>query len=392
MFYPRLILPRLEKELLTSEATVLTGMRRTGKTSILKYLFGLVESKNKAFFDFENPVHVNYFNLQDFDAVLPSLGKFGINSKEKAYIFIDEIQNLPIIARIIKYLHDHYETKFFVSGSSSYYLKNLFPESLAGRKLIFEIFPLTFSEFLIFKGLPTLTEESFLKKASNKFEANQIRMKEYFEEYVTYGGFPEVVLEPDFNRKKELLENTFKTYFENDVKTLLDLDDRGKLRDLIFLLAARVGSNVEINKLSSELAVSSEKIYSYLEFLEGTYFISLVPRFSRSVDRSRAGRRKLFFADCGLANYFGKLSSGHVLENAVFQTLRVNHKVAFFLKEGREIDFVVDDQIALEVKTAASKRDLYSLSVMSKNLGISEYYVVSKSWLDNPNVIMASEM
>lgn len=390
MFIPRTILPALERELKTPQAVILTGMRRTGKTTLIQRLYSLTASQNKAFFDFENPLHVRFFDTDDFDRILPNLGGFGIDSQHRAYLFIDEIQNLPRVSRVMKYLHDHYQTKFFVTGSSSFYIKDLFPESLAGRKFVFELFPLTFGEFLTFKKVLRKEEKSFKENAHDKNEAEHLRLLSYLEEYLEFGGFPGVVLEPKHLRKKRILEEVVKSYFEKDVKTLVDLEDRSKLRDLIFLLSPRIASHVEIGKLAAELSISRAKIYAYLEFLEQTYFITLLPRFSKSIDRSSAGRKKLFLVDCGLAHFFGKAGEGQRFENCVFQNLRTNHTLAFFSQKGREIDFIVDQTMAIEVKLSASKQDVYALQRMSESLHIPEYYIVSKHWSANKDVIPAS--
>src|SRR3989338_7715969 len=153
IFYPRKILPSLEKELYTSQMIVLTGMRRVGKTTIIRYLFEKVRSSNKALFDLENPLHRKVFEEEDYDAVWANLVHFNIKKEDRAFIFLDEIQNLPSIPNVAKYLYDHSKTKFFMTGSSSFYLKNLFSESMSNRKIVFELYPLTFSEFLIFKKI-----------------------------------------------------------------------------------------------------------------------------------------------------------------------------------------------------------------------------------------------
>src|SRR3990167_4422748 len=145
VFYPRLILPQLEKELETPEITVITGMRQVGKTTLLDHLFSLVANPNKVKLDFENPLSRKIFEEENYDAIWNNLAVFGVNNQSKAYIFLDEIQHLPSIGSVVKYLNDHFDVKFVLTGSSSYYLKNLFGESMAGRKLIFEVYPLTFS-------------------------------------------------------------------------------------------------------------------------------------------------------------------------------------------------------------------------------------------------------
>jgi len=209
MFYARDIQPRLEDELATEEIVIITGMRQVGKTTMLRHLMDCIDSTNKALLDLENPLHRKIFEEENYDSVWNNLIQFGITNQKKAYLFLDEVQNLPEISKVVKYLYDHWKVKFFLTGSSSYYLKNLFPESLAGRKIIFEMFPLVFKEFLRFKDKERKIPISFAQKAAEK---NKIAFEQYFsyyQEYLEFGGFPPVVLEPNPERKKILLSEIF---------------------------------------------------------------------------------------------------------------------------------------------------------------------------------------
>ena len=393
MFYTREILSKLEKELLTKEIIVLTGMRQIGKTTLLKHLFSLVASQNKAIFDLENPLQRKIFEAENYDAIWQGLAEFGLKNTERAFIFIDEMQNLPEISKVVKYLYDHYQVKFFLTGSSSFYLRNLFPESMAGRKIIFELFPLTFSEFLVFKGVSREEAFDFEDKAKKKNRIAYELYLPFYQEFMDYGGCPAVVLEKDYARKKELMQEIFTSYFEKDVRNLADFKEIGKLRDLILLLTARVGSRLDVGKLSQELAVSRETVYNYLTFLESTYFISLLPKFSGSLDRQAAGSKKLFFGDTGLANILGRLSMGQLFEQSVFQNLRTRHKLFFYNRaEREEIDFVIDGKIGLEVKTSAGQRDYQKLERVSKKLGLAESYLTSFAYSENDQTILAIDL
>ena len=393
MLYTRTVFPRLEAELHTREATVITGMRRVGKTTALIHLYDLVPSKNKAFFDLENPLHRKVFEEENYDTVWNNLQAFGITNKEKAYLFLDEVQNLPEVSRVVKYLYDHGDVKFFLTGSSSFYLRNLFPESLAGRKIIFEMFPLTFSEFLVFKNVPRTTLASFAEKAKTKNRVSYERLIPYYREYLEFGGFPSVVLEPNLKRKTTLLSEIFTSYFEKDAKNLADFKDMSKLRDLILLLIPRVGSRIDILKLATGLSVSRETVYAYLAFLEQTYFISLLPRHSGSIDRQAAGSKKLFLCDCGMADFLGKPSQGQLFEQSIFQNIRSDYKLSFYNKAGAtEIDFIVDKKVALEVKVAASARDITTLKMRAQSIQLSESYVVVSEYCDKQDVIVVTDL
>ncbi len=393
MPYPRQIFPKLEAELKTKEATVITGMRRVGKTTALMHLYDLVSSKNKAIFDFENPLHRKVFELDNYDAVWNNLKQFGVTNKAKAYLFLDEVQNLPEVSKVVKYLYDHFDIKFFLTGSSSFYLRNLFPESLAGRKIIFEIFPLNFAEFLIFRQVKREVGESFIQKAQEKNKIAYEKLTSYYNEFLEFGGFPSVVLEEDLERKKTILSEIFTSYFEKDAKNLADFRDMSKLRDLILLLTPRIGGRIEIGKLANDLSVSRETVYNYLSFLEQTYFISLLPRYSLSIDRQAAGSKKLFLCDLGIANVLGRISEGQSFEQSIFQNLRSNHKLNFYSKEGAsEIDFIVDGKVALEVKRSMSRQDISNLKRRSKRLGIKENYIITLQYNENSQAILATDI
>lgn len=393
MFYPRKLLKDLEKQINTRETVVLTGMRRVGKTTLYKTLFGKIESSNKTFLDLENPLEQRVFEENDYNNILSNLKKYGVNPKEKMYIFLDEIQAKPEAVKAVKYLYDHHDIKFFLTGSSSFYLKNLFPESLAGRKFIFELFPLDFEEFLIFKKEDKKFWPTLAQKDKNKNYVAYEKEIKLYDEYLEFGGFPEVVLAGDKEKKLMKLGDVFKSYFEKDVKTLADFGKITAFRDLILLLAQRMGSRLDITKISSEIGVTRATCYSYLAFLQGTYFINLVSPFSRSVDREVSGSKKVYFCDTGIANRFAKISEGNLLENAVFNNLKDFGKLNYYQKRsGAEIDFIVDEKIGVEVKVKGLEADLKRLVNAGKKLGLDEFYVVTKEFVDRPNFISVTDL
>ena len=363
MIYQRAITQKLESEVETKEIVVLTGMRQVGKTTLLKHLFSKVGSENKAFLDLGNPLSRKVFEEEDYNNIWKNLAEFNVSKDSKAYIFLDEIQNMPKVIPAVKYLFDHYEVKFFLTGSSSYYLKNLFGESMAGRKVVFELFPLSFYEFLNFKDIGRGGNLPFSERAKQKNYISYQKLFPYYKEFLEYGGFPRVVLEDSIERKGILLEEIFTSYFELDVKSLADFKDISKLRDLILLLTSRIGSKIDVVKLSSELGVGRETVYGYLEFLQKTYFLTLLGKHSNSIDRKVAGGKKVYFCDGGLANKLSRVSWGQLFEQSVFTCLRPFYNLSFYDKGGvSEIDFVVDGKTGLEVKTIAGKRDLWNLN------------------------------
>jgi len=394
MYFQRKIYDLLIEQLSFREMVVLTGMRRTGKTTLLRMVFNKIESRNKIFLDIDNIIDQKLFDEDDFNNIWKNLKPHGIHPEEKVYIFIDEIQSKPEITKIVKYLYDHYNVKIFLSCSSSIYLKNLFPESLSGRKVIFELFPLDFEEFLTFKEKPNPFSKSFIEKEKGRNYFVFEKYKNDYEEFLSFGGFPQVVLENDENHKIRILKDIFNSYFEKDVHSLADFRQVNTLRDLILLLFQRIGSKLDISKLASALNVSRPTIYSYLSFLEQTYFISLITPYSKSVDREISGTRKIYSCDTGFVNLFAKVDEGNLLENAVFNCIRHYGKVNYYQKRtGVEIDFLLPDRsTTFEVKSRADQRDINRLKGLSDKLGYHESYVITKEFVDFENIISVVDL
>jgi predicted AAA+ superfamily ATPase len=381
----------LIKQIDHKNALIITGMRQVGKTTLMKMLFNEVNTP-KLWFDFDNPLDLLPFESVDYNQIYYKLVQLSNKSEDdRLFVFIDEIQNFPEITKIIKYLIDYYNVKFIVTGSSNYYMRNLFPESLSGRKFLYELNPLSFKEFLFFKEV---VPESHIKELQQKIDFNKKteyeyhKNRQYYDEYVEYGGFPEVVLTNDIETKKLVLKNIFASFFEKDIKVFTELKDVRELRDLILLLAPRSGNILDITKLSSELGVNRVKIYNYLEFLQGIFFIKLISKFSRSVDRSVAAGKKIYFSDTGILNIVSKVTDGQLFETAVCNQLQPFGELSYYNKRNEsEIDFIVNQQIALEVKTKATPKDLDKLNKITKSLDISKGYIISRNFTSLEQIV-----
>ena len=389
----RFLYHSLIKYLDHKNALVITGMRQVGKTTLMKQVYDEV-SFPKLWFDFDNPLDMLHFENIDYDAIYKSLLKESGAEKGRLFVFIDEIQNLPEITRIIKYLIDHYKVKFIVTGSSNYYLKNLFQESLSGRKFLFILPTMSFREFLFFKD-----QEQDCEQEQDQKKEIQGKLKEYsllefkkyendYADYMEYGGFPEVVTTTDIKIKKEVLRNIFASFFEKDIRLLSDIKDIRELRDLILLLVPRTGNMLDITKLSSESGINRVKLYDYLEFLQGVFFIKLIPKFSASIDRSVAGGKKVYFADNGLLNVIGRVNDGQLLENSVANQLSLYGELSFYNKRNTaEIDFILNKKIAFEVKSKAVEKDLCKLEDICSRIGIEKNYLISLNYAKTERTI-----
>ncbi|EKD22960.1 MAG: hypothetical protein ACD_83C00149G0002 [uncultured bacterium] len=389
----RLLYYQLIKQIEHKNALVITGMRQVGKTTLMRQIFDeLPKDKAKLWFDFENPFDQKIFEDIEYRNIYQRLREDSqAKQDQRIYVFIDEIQSFPEITKIIKYLIDHYQVKFLLTGSSSFYLKNLFPESLSGRKFLYHLQPLNFKEYLYFLDKIELKTAKIkvIQKAVEPIHAIEFkRFESDYQNFLEFGGFPEVVVTANKETKGQVLKNIFQSFFEKDLRILSDYKDIKDLRDLLLLLVPRVGSMIDVSKIASELGVDRPKIYHFLEFLQGTFMIQLLPKFSRSLDRSVAGGRKVYFTDNGLLNAIGKVNDAQLLENSVINQLAYYGEISFYNKKNTsEIDLILDKEIAFEIKLNGTDEDCWKLEKLSANLGVKTNFVISKNFNNKKNFL-----
>lgn len=376
MVFKRKIYSELLSHARLPATTVLTGMRRTGKTTLILQLLEDLANKNSLFLDLQRPDNRELFLEKNYEVIRDSFVARGLNPKLPMIVALDEIQLSPDSPGAIKYLSDHHQIKFIVTGSSSYYLKNLFSESLSGRKKIFELHSLDFGEYLTFKQIvyhgDNWKEKEFDHLAHSRLSA-------YYEEYVRFGGFPQIVLATDETQKHDLLLDIMSSYINIDVRSLADFSDERNLYSLAKLLAGRVGSRVEYTKLSRLTGLSRPTVTNYISFFEKTYLINTVPVYTKNIDREIVKARKLYFCDTGLANTLADLSSGAQFENTLFNQLARMGQVQYFaLKTGHEIDFILDTNLAIEAKETPLESDLTHLALMAANAGVINHKLIGR--------------
>ena len=375
--FQRKLFPALKAHLSKKQVTVLTGLRRTGKTTLVKALLAEVTGDNKLYIDLQVLANQDLFNNRDFEAIVADLARRGLDFNRLVYLALDEIQLVKELPGVVKYIYDNYKVKFILTGSSSYYIKNLFNESLAGRKKIFELYPLDFGEFLVFKGQQVPAKPL----AEAGFEDGEYqRLKKYYDEYVAFGGFPEVVLAENNQDRLDMLNDIISSYVNIDIAALDDFDNRQNVYNLVKLLASRVGSKVDYSKLGSLSGLGRQKVKEYLELFASTYLISLVSVHGTNKDKEIVKAKKLYLADPGLLAVLAEVGSGAKYENALYcQLARLGQVKYYALKNGREIDFVLDGRWALEAKETPTASDLNDLATLSAGAGLKEFHLVGKN-------------
>lgn len=354
--YKREIIDEMLKYLKTEDVIVLHGARQVGKTSILYWLKESLEKNNELtyFIDLEDSRMTKMLDLgvDEFIVHLKEEGYW----QEKVYVFIDEIQYLDNPSEFLKLVADHHKNiKLIVSGSSSFEIKNKFKDSLVGRTVNFEIFALSFEEFLLFKN-------HYLDKSKKNTAKKTNELKSLFESYILYGGYPKIVLTEEIDLKEKYLQQIIDTYVRKDIRDLAEIKEIDKFNKLIEALAAQSGQLLNVAELSNTCNLSKETVEKYLFILENTYIVKLVRPFHKNIRSELFKTPKIFFYDSGLMQMLWlknlpKEIIGSVFETGIFGELVKKHgreNVLFWrTKDKKEIDFILKDRneiIPIEVK------------------------------------------
>lgn len=347
--------------LLTDDVIVIHGARQTGKTTLLKMMMKAYPDKDVCFFDLEDGRLLEVCE-QGAGAVVEYLRQNnGFKNQERFFLFVDEIQYLKNPSSFLKIMHDHYtQIKLIVSGSSSFEIKSKFKDTLVGRTVNFELFPLDFEEFLIFKKKKyDLSMEITLPLLH--YELNKL-----YREYVAFGGYPKIVLADSIEKKERYLQQIIDTYIKQDIRDLANIRNIDKFNRLLHVLASQSGQLLNVVELSNTAGLSRQTIEEYLFILENTYIIKLLNPFSRNVRSELFKTPKIFFYDTGLLNMLWLKTlpleiTGGAYETSVFSEFIKNYgreNIRFWrTQDKKEIDFIVmnrNEPVPVEVKINAA--------------------------------------
>ena len=349
--YKRQVIDEIYKYFYTDDIIVIHGARQVGKTSILNYLQQQLQRKAEQtyYMDLEDHQFVSILD-EGVDRFLAHLREEGFSLEQyremdrKLYVLIDEIQYLKDPSPFLKLLADHHrEIKLIISGSSSFEMKSKFSDSLVGRTVNFEIYPLSFHESLDFKGITFIPDIPLTEKKI-------IELRQHYEEYALYGGYPKIVLTSEVSMKEKYLKQIIETYIRKDIRDLAEIKDVMKFNRLVELLAAQSGNLLNITEISNSSGLAKQTVERYLFLLEQTYIIRLVRPFSRNPRSELFKTPKIFFYDTGLMQmlWLKRLQQellGSVFETSLFGELAKRNtpeQVNFWRTVDRkEIDFIL---------------------------------------------------
>lgn len=324
------------------EVTVLKGIRRCGKSTLLlnqiKTLIASgVESKNILFVNLEDPRFVNHLDVKLLSQIKDVYLEY-LAPTTKPYIFLDEVQNIPFWE---KWVNKEYELKLShlaITGSNSSMLSGEIASTLGGRYISVEVSPLSFLEFLEFRHIKLTSKLDFVNK--------KIELSRAFEEFIKYGGFPKV-LEYDVKEKKELLSTYKDSILLKDIVARYKLKNFTTLEEIASYLLANTGIIQSTSKIKNNFKISFDMASDYVEYLKNAYMIFEVKKFDYSLKKQNLNDRKYYAADLGLSNLYrvGNLQHrGDDLETIVFlELLRRGYKVYYYkTSSNQEIDFLVE--------------------------------------------------
>jgi predicted AAA+ superfamily ATPase len=344
------------------QVLIVLGSRQVGKTTIVKKIFPQAD-----YFLVDNEPIKKILESYDIETYKTLLNK---NSRE---VIIDEIHLLDNPGRAVKIIYDQLENiKLIITGSSSFHIKNKTGESLAGRKIDYNIYPLTFSEYLNQKGITKDLNFNILEKIidDQKYNANdqfyKFDIKNILNNVLIYGQYPHLIENPN---DEKYLRNFVDSLIFKDILELNLIEDKKLAKDLLKLLAFQIGNLINYSELANSLKADQRTIKRYIEIFEQSFVLFRLYPYSKNKRDEISKAAKIFFYDTGVRNaLIGDFSAleartdrGALFENFIISELTKQDSYAdknckFYYwrtKQGSEIDVVLEknnELIGVELK------------------------------------------
>ena len=407
----------------TEPVKVITGIRRCGKSSLLKLMVAhLTETGIRPEQIVEMNFESNDFRKMTSDAVYDYVKKQVVSGK-RMYLFFDEIQRIDAWEDAINALRVDLDCDIYVTGSNAYLLSSEYSTYLSGRCVEIKMLPLSFSEFLYFHDFEVKETKSALGGVHKLvFDKNGERyeLREAFEAFMRFGGMPGIAdVGLDQEKALSLLDGIYSTVVVRDIlerekrRGRKQITDPLLLRKIIMFLADNIGSNVSISSIGNTLvqeglleegerksAPSAHTVQAYVNALLESFFFYEIKRFDIKGKEYLRTLGKYYIVDIALRNYllgFRNRDSGHAIENVVyFELLRRGYDVAIGKVDNMEVDFIAttaDERKYIQVTESMNSeevrkreltplqkiRDNYEKIVLSLDPGLDSSYEGIKS-------------
>ena len=327
----RTVLDFISKQISLPHAVIISGIRRSGKSTLLNQIINNFYEKGVYYLNFEDERLVD-FEVADFNSLYETfLELYG----ERKVFFFDEVQNVAKWEIFVRRMQNK-GCKFFITGSNASLLSKELGTKLTGRCVSIELYPFSFLEYLSFKGYK-------LQKNALSYTNERANIKKHFTEYLKHGGMPEYLKYND----STLLKRVYEDILYRDIVARYDIKQVKALRELGLYLLSNIGGLFSYNNLTKALGVGSmNTVKSYIDFLENGFLVSLVNRFSYSLKKQFVANKKAYCIDNGLAEsvafQFSK-NKGKFLENLVFLELKRRYAQIYYYKTANnlEVDFLI---------------------------------------------------
>lgn len=322
------------------EILAITGVRRGGKSSLMRLIcsdlmdYHDVERANILYLNFEDE-RFSSFTAADFEPLLEAYLELEA-PQGKIWLFLDEIQNVPLWEKWLNRLYEFEDIKIFVTGSNATLLDSEISTSLTGRNRRITVWPLSFAEFVRAMRKPDETLNLYLRDEC-------ISLKRLFEEYLRSGGFPEVIKTGD----STILEQYYQDILYRDIITRSGIRSTREIKELALFLASNSSCIHSYRSLQSVIGVKSPNtVKNYLQVLADVYLFQLVDLFDYSLKRQIYNPSKVYGIDPALLQSISFTFSrnlGRICENIVFLELKRRGKEIYYWKSiaGKEVDFLI---------------------------------------------------
>ena len=407
----------------TEPIKVVTGIRRCGKSSLLKLMAAHLRGNGVSD---EQIIEMNFESYEFLKMTADELYRYvkeRVLPDRRIYLFFDELQRMDGWENAVNSFRVDFDCDIYITGSNAYLLSSEYSTYLSGRCVEIKMLPLSFAEFVDFYGFTIKTVKSALggqKKKAVDQDGTQYELREIFDAYMRFGGMPgiaDVGMEQD--KALTLLEGIYSTVIVRDIlerekrRGQRQLTDAMLLKKIVLFLADNIGSSVSISSIGNTLvnegllddgkrkgAPSAHTVQAYVNALLESYFFYEIKRFDIKGKAYLRTLGKYYIVDIGLRNYllgFRNRDSGHAIENVVyFELLRRGYDVAIGKIGNAEVDFIAttadekkyiqvtesmmsEDVRKRELAPLQSIRDNYEKIVLSLEPGLDTSYDGIKS-------------
>lgn len=368
-------LAQIQRYRKSSHAIVISGLRRVGKSTLLAQIAHKFYTIGSYYYvNFEDERFLK-FSAVEFNLLYETLLElFG----ERKTFLLDEIQNISGWEHFVRRMIDQ-GFKFYITGSNASLLSQELGTKLTGRYMPIELFPFSFTEFLVFRGqkIPSLNRLTTTQK---------MRLKRYLNGYVNMGGIPDALKYPEINLHKTLYDDVI----YRDVAVRFKIEETKALKELTFYLLSNTSSLISFNKLKELLKLGSvNTVKNYIDYLQTSWLIFTINKYAYSIKKQQIANKKIYIIDTGLVKsvaFSFSENKGKLLENLVFLVLRrLTQEIYYYsTKNNLEVDFYLPKhklliQVCQNLADADTrKREVKALEESMKELNISSSIILTE--------------